>query len=324
LGATHANRSTSTKSTAEPFRHEALFYGSDAEFVAGTSRFVEDALHARAAVVAALPPDKIELLRGALDGASDGVHFVDMHRVGVNPGAIISAWHDFLAERAADGRPLWGIGEPVWPERTPDELDECHRHECLINLAFADTPAFRLICPYDTSALGAAVIERARLSHPVLVEGGAERASERYGGVEDEVAELLGEELPEPDVEPAELIFHAATLPGMRRWVADCAGQAGLADVVAEELVLAVNEAATNSVRYAEGTGLLRFWDDGDAVIFEIRDSGRLEDPLAGRLRPPIRAAGGHGLWLVNQLCELVQVRSSEQGTVVRLHARRR
>jgi hypothetical protein len=45
--------------------------------------------------------------------------------------------------------------------------------------------------------------------------------------------------------------------------------------------------------------------------------------PLAGRIRPEIDQASGHGLWLVNQLCDLVQVRTSEHGTVVRAHTRR-
>ena len=30
----------------------------------------------------------------------------------------------------------------------------------------------------------------------------------------------------------------------------------------------------------------------------------------------------GHGLWLANQVCDLVQVRSFPTGTVVRLHLR--
>ena len=46
---------------------------------------------------------------------------------------------------------------------------------------------------------------------------------------------------------------------------------------------------------------------------------GHLADPLTGRLTPPLDAPGGRGLYLVNQLCDLVQVRSSPQGTTVRV-----
>jgi anti-sigma regulatory factor (Ser/Thr protein kinase) len=35
-----------------------------------------------------------------------------------------------------------------------------------------------------------------------------------------------------------------------------------------------------------------------------------------------VRHGGGYGLWLANQVCDLVQVRSSPAGTTVRLHVR--
>jgi len=52
----------------------------------------------------------------------------------------------------------------------------------------------------------------------------------------------------------------------------------------------------------------------------EVRDGGQIHDLLAGRVRPGAEEIGGRGLWLVNHLCGLVQIRSSAGGTVVRLH----
>ena len=49
-------------------------------------------------------------------------------------------------------------------------------------------------------------------------------------------------------------------------------------------------------------------------LICEVRDSGRLDDPLAGRRRPEIPELGGHGLWIANQICDLVQLRSLRGG----------
>jgi anti-sigma regulatory factor (Ser/Thr protein kinase) len=46
------------------------------------------------------------------------------------------------------------------------------------------------------------------------------------------------------------------------------------------------------------------------------------EVDFLARTLPFIRE-GGRGLWLVNQLCDLVQLRSSAAGGVVRLHMRR-
>jgi anti-sigma regulatory factor (Ser/Thr protein kinase) len=58
-------------------------------------------------------------------------------------------------------------------------------------------------------------------------------------------------------------------------------------------------------------------------LICEVRDTGRIADPLAGRRRPPAdQLAGGWGLWIANALCDLVQLRTSSGGTTVRLHLR--
>jgi hypothetical protein len=51
-----------------------------------------------------------------------------------------------------------------------------------------------------------------------------------------------------------------------------------------------------------------------------VRDAGRIADPLAGRIRPAIEQVNGRGLWLINQLCDLVQVRAVPGGQVLRLH----
>ena len=48
-------------------------------------------------------------------------------------------------------------------------------------------------------------------------------------------------------------------------------------------------------------------------------DRGRISDPLAGRARPEPTQLSGRGLWIVNQLCDLVQIRSGPGGSVVRI-----
>jgi anti-sigma regulatory factor (Ser/Thr protein kinase) len=88
--------------------------------------------------------------------------------------------------------------------------------------------------------------------------------------------------------------------------------------------VVAANEAATNSVLHGGGSGAVRAWTTDDALVCEVRDSGRIEDPVVGRVRPKAGTDGGHGLWLAHQVCDLVQVRSHRRGTAVRLHMRLR
>ncbi len=54
----------------------------------------------------------------------------------------------------------------------------------------------------------------------------------------------------------------------------------------------------------------------------QLDDQGHMTDPLVGRHRPVAGANGGIGLWIVNQLCDLVEVRTAPGGTTIRLHAR--
>jgi anti-sigma regulatory factor (Ser/Thr protein kinase) len=303
------------------FRHEALLYAGKDEFVDRSLTFIHQALAAEEPVLEMVGAAKIDALRAELDGDAEHVHFADIAQVGANPARIIPAWRDFVSRGAVPGQALRGIGEPIWTGRSPAELVECQRHESLLNVAFADA-SFRLLCPYDTSTLDAPVIEEACCSHPFIVENGGARQSDDYRGLGASGAPF-SEPLPEPAVRPQELQFGDGPLDRLRRFVERQALAAGLTDTRTNDLVLAVNEAATNSVRHGGGAGVLRMWQEGDALISEVRDGGCIAQPLAGRERPEKGQLGGHGLWLVNQVCDLVQMRSFEDGGAVRMHMRR-
>jgi anti-sigma regulatory factor (Ser/Thr protein kinase) len=101
--------------------------------------------------------------------------------------------------------------------------------------------------------------------------------------------------------------------------VGSYARSCGLSQEQVEILGLAASELATNSVRHGGGAGTVAMWREPGAVVVEFSDPGRLADPLAGRLMPPVDAEGGRGVYLVNQLCDLVQLRSSADGTTVRV-----
>ena len=87
-------------------------------------------------------------------------------------------------------------------------------------------------------------------------------------------------------------------------------------------LVLAASELAANTLRHTSGGGTLRVWHTGLEILCQVEDEGWITDPLAGRRRRPA-AEPGHGLWLVNQVCDLVDLRSGPGGTAIRLHMRR-
>lgn len=306
----------------DAFSHEALLYETPDELLGGTLSFVSDGIADGEPVLVGLAAEKNDRLRAELGPEAANVHFLDMREVGANPARIIPAWYAFVDGHGGDGGPIRGIGEPIWPERAGPELVECQRYEALLNLAFADTPSFRLLCPYDAAALDDSVLEEALRSHPLVHERGDERPSGRYRGLE-EIAGSFTDPLADPPATAREMPFTRDSLDDVRGRVSGFAQQAGLPGERAAELVSAVNEVATNSVLYGGGEGLLRLWTGAEWLLCEIADRGSIADPLAGRRPPKPEQRGGRGLWIANQLCDLVQVRSSSGGTVVRLHMRR-
>jgi len=293
-----------------------MYSGPD-EFASEGAAFLREGVEAGEPSLVMVGPEKIELLRGALGPDADSVRFVDMTKAGHNPAWIIPAWRDFAD--ANPGRHMRGIGEPIWAGRSPDQLVECQRHESLLNHAFADAAGFRLLCPYDTAALGPDVIQEAECSHPHVAERGAERPSDSYRGTAA-CADPHTDPLPEPPAAVHAMAFGAATITAVRHAVERHAAGAGLGEARRGDLVLAVNELATNSVRHGGGSGRLRLWAEADRVVCEVRDRGSIEAPLVGRERPEPRQQGGYGLWLAHQVCDLVQVRSLPTGGVVRVH----
>lgn len=302
------------------FEHEAFFYSDEEDFLAGTLPFIREAVAADEAVMVAVEPRKIDLLRAHLNGEGERVQFADMYELGRNPALIIPAWQEFVNESTTGGRTCRGIGEPIWPGRSPAEVAECDHHESLLNLVFDDGPSWRLLCPYDATALDPDVLAGARHNHPVIEEAGSQRDSSAYRHPLIGGAPFVGD-LPEPATEPAEVSFDSpADLEAMRDFVGEHATAAGLDHESAEGLVLAVDEVVTNALRYGGAGGRVSTWVEDGRVICEIGGGGTITDPLVGRVLPDLGQHDGRGLWIANHFCDLVQIRSSAAGTVVRCH----
>ena len=308
----------SLDSEHDSFIHEAFFYNDDQEFFDRTLPFIEDGVAAGDAVLVVLGRGRIDSLRSMVSSGREQVQFQDMAEIGLNPGRIISAWVRFVAANLSEGRGMRGIGEPIWSGRSDAEILECQRHEALLNVAFGSTPGFTLMCPYDRSTLDEQVLALAGRTHPTVVENGRRSLLSRdYEGTD--IDPFTGN-LPEPSGAVEEFVLAGMSLDRVRRLVADHAAAAGLDRKRSGDLVVAVNEAATNTVRHADGIGVLRLWREGESVICDVVDHGWIHDPLAGRLPVSSSETAGRGLWLIHQLCDLVQIRSSETSTMVRMH----
>ena len=298
------------------FSHEAFFYAGDDEYLAGIVPFIEEGIGGGEAVLVAVPADRLRLLTRRFGDGHPELRFADMEVLGRNPAWIIPAWAAFVAAQDT-GRPARGVGQPIWASRSEDELVECSRHEALINLAFADADGFRLLCPYDTTSLGGDVIEASLHNHPHVTSPDAITLSDAYTGA---IPSWLESPLSPVPATADVLAFHGADLARVRHRTAALATAAGLSSSRVDDLVMAVSEAITNSALHGGGSGQISLWHDGSRFLCDIRDKGALSNPLAGRVRPAPDQIGGRGLWLIHQLCDLVQMRRLPDGQAIRLH----
>jgi anti-sigma regulatory factor (Ser/Thr protein kinase) len=296
-----------------------MFYDSAERFLAGTVPFVMTALEAGEPTLVAVGAEKIKLLKGELGADSEQVRFADMEALGHNPARIIPAWCEFVDEHVSEGGQARGVGEPIWAGRSPVEIDECQRHESLLNVAFGGGLTWSLLCPYDLDALEDEVLEAAAHSHPYLADGASNHANGQCRELDHSPDPFAGGFEPSPQG-ARELAFGPEGLHDLRGLVATEAEIAGLSRERTTDLVLAASELAANSVRHGGGRGTSRLWREPGTLIVEVADGGRIEQPLVGRVRPTLTQTGGRGLWMANQVCDLVQIRSGETGTAVRLH----
>ncbi|MFF0270810.1 anti-sigma factor RsbA family regulatory protein [Kribbella sp. NPDC004536] len=279
------------------FEHDAFVHAGDEGFVQRAAAFISEGLAAGETIVAVLPPERLAILRDALGATRDAVRFIDMTVAGGNPARLIPFWRNILDQHPG---PVRGLGEPAYPGRNAAAYDEVQLHEALSGIAFAADRSFRLCCAYeatvgiDPTATHAGADALAEKAFRTALDAAPDRA-ERWEFGPDELGEV-------------------------RQWLSGQAASHGVSRDRLEDLSLALHEICTNSIRFGGGRGRLAVWIASGALICDVTDQGRIENLLVGRVLPPLDGLGGRGVWLANQLCDLVQLRSGDDFTQVRLH----
>jgi anti-sigma regulatory factor (Ser/Thr protein kinase) len=113
--------------------------------------------------------------------------------------------------------------------------------------------------------------------------------------------------------------FGANDLWRVRQVTAQWAARAGLPRGQADDFVIAVNEIATNAVRYGSPIAWLQLRIAGEnSAEAEVRDQGRWQ-PGTG---DSAESGGGMGIPLTRQVCDAVEIRAGQDGTTVVLRMR--
>ncbi len=295
--------------------HVALFYRHQAERRRALLGLVRASMARGEPAFVALPGDEARLLGGQAGGQPGELLCSDITGVGRNPARIIPEMRAFVDRH--DGRRVLVVGEALWPDRSPAEMREVTRHEALINLAFSRSAA-TVVCAYDAARLPPSVIADARRTHPAYLADG--QAVATGAGTPWELPRNCDLPLPPPPA-GAETVHYETDLAPVRRLVERHAGDTTLGADRAADLVLAASELAANTLGHTKWGGTFWIWHDEAEIVCQADDRGQITDPLAGRVRHG-PGGRGHGLYLVNHVCDLVEVRTGTAGTSIRLHMR--
>lgn len=313
---------TTRRAHAVRLRHAAGFHGSHPGLVAQLVSLVTAAQQRDEPVALAVRPITEEALRHVVGDEAELV------LLGQPDGPEEGSGQTTAARRARELRELTEGGTRAATVLTehisrfdgPDggywtELDAA------MNVALADLPV-RLTCFFPELPLHAQILEGAMQNHPQLLVGGELRLNPEHrcprvvltdqpSGAPD----LLGP----PDVR---LTFGAWQLHDVRAAVEQAIGDADYQPAHAEDVVLAVNEVATNAVEHGGSDAELFIWT-GDGLVCEVHDRGVLGDPLPGLQAPHSSNPKGRGVWIARQLCDTLHIWADSAGTHVRMRATR-
>jgi anti-sigma regulatory factor (Ser/Thr protein kinase) len=310
-----------TETDQPGFVHSALLYRSQQEYLDAVVRFVADGLARDEPALVAVPGAKLAALRDALSGAASGfdgeVRTADIAEVGRNPSRFMAMEASF-ADEYPDRR-VRIVSQLAWPGRTEDELVACTEHEALANTALEGHRAAAL-CLYDAGRLDHDVLADARATHPLLWRCGAPHRSAEYAP--DDVLVRCNRPLPARPGAVTYMVRKSADLRPARSFAVNYAGWVGLSQNAIDDLQLIATELASNSLMYTDGACQLALWRDDKHLVCEARDTGRLDDPLVGRLDPGPSGPASRGLFLVNAISDLVRTHTTPTGTTIQAYLR--
>ena len=172
--------SAAASTTPHLFEHRVLTYGSDEEFVAAATAFLEEGIEQSHCLVAVLTHAKTGLIRDSFGERSGLVEFADWANWYRSPKEALSRYGEIVKHKV-DAGATWIriVAEAAWADSTNSELLAWTRYESLVNLAFAASPV-TIMCTYDERSFSAETVADARTTHPEITCGNNTTASASY------------------------------------------------------------------------------------------------------------------------------------------------
>jgi anti-sigma regulatory factor (Ser/Thr protein kinase) len=303
------------------YRHAALLFRSDEEFLARAVPYLEEGLSAGEVALVVCDEEHNALLAGALP---DDAHVLVLPRSDVyTRAAHVCVTYERLVHRlladGAHGTRL--VSEPSYAG-DPESWRAWAAVEAVSNVVLSQLP-LSSVCGYDLRALSAPMLQDVQRAHPHLLTAEGVVPSDAYAAP----ADLLGS-APPPD--PLERtapcldlggITDRAALARARDQVRSVVAAAHPHDAVGREFLGAIAEVMANAFRHGRPPLHVRLWAASSRLLCTVTDRGPGADLLfAGYTRGDLDDGRTRaGLWLARQTCDRLDAYRTPDGFTVRL-----
>jgi hypothetical protein len=303
------------------FEHWACVYDDDQQFLDTAVPFLAGGLAAGEPVLAVTSGANLELIGAALEEHAGDVDYAESAFFGRRPPQRVAAFYRYWARNASDGgrnTRVRILAEPVWAGRSAREVAAWTRMESALNVALAPA-SISMICPYDTRTLDPGIVADALRTHPARIAGSDLSPSAEFTDPAQFVRSCDTDPLAQPPADAAEFGFDGS-LRALRQFIAGRADAYGVAGDRAEMLILAVSEVGAYLKTQGPGTAAVRAWEQPGAVVCDFRQRGTsIGDPFLGLRPASLEPGAGDGLWLANQICDWMEIRSGAEGCAIQL-----
>lgn len=169
-------------STSAPvmLTHQALLYGSDAEFASAVGSLVAQSLELGERTLLVTSDANAELVREFLGKDGRRIDCVSAADLYTEPEAALATYQRFV-ERTLGSGAHWAliVGEPWWDGRSVAQARNWCRYESFLNLAFAALPV-TVVCAYDQRRVKPSILRQARETHPETILDGTVVTNDDY------------------------------------------------------------------------------------------------------------------------------------------------
>jgi anti-sigma regulatory factor (Ser/Thr protein kinase) len=298
---------------ADGFRHNALVYGSQDEYLARAVPFLKEGIEAGEGAVVAHTKPGLAMMREALGADADQVRFVDVGSAYTRPARTLAAYHEVWARQLQQTPTLRAVADVQFGS-DPAEWDLWTGYEAVFNRSFAHLPAW-VICSYNANGTPDAIIEGVWQTHPEVVTDEGWNASDRFEDPDELLRRVTPDPLPLPELRS---IPFGRDVEELRERLAHELVADGVAEARVLDMLLAATEVATNALQHGGGVEEVRVGRADGRFVCEIVDHGDgFDDPAAGYLAP--REGIGTGLWVARQLTWLIEFFRSPSGFTTRI-----